>query len=95
MQAPTFEAFLEGEAGAPLALPLPQPWADAAGDVVARLGAGESGGGAPPLIVVCGSKKVGKSTFGRFLCNSLLGQHPCVAYLDTGERGAPRCCRGA
>jgi hypothetical protein len=45
--------------------------------------------------VVCGPKKVGKSTFGRVLVNALLAQHPCVAYLDTGgQRGRTRAQLG-
>eukprot|EP00884_Botryococcus_braunii_P005046 jgi/Botrbrau1/14542/Bobra.0212s0009.1 len=36
-----------------------------------------------PVIAVCGSKGVGKSTFGRLLMNRLLPKTGCVAFLDT------------
>lgn len=41
----------------------------------------------PPVILVCGPRKVGKSTFGRFLVNNLLNSHPkvCYADLDCGQ----------
>ena len=44
----------------------------------------QSPSAAPAVIVVCGSKKVGKSTFCRQLVNSLLNHHPAVAFMDTG-----------
>ena len=60
--------------------PLPPLWQQAAGEVEGSLAEGSQ----PPLIVVGGAKKVGKSTFCRYLINSLLARHGCVAYLDTG-----------
>nr|XP_033777577.1 polynucleotide 5'-hydroxyl-kinase NOL9 isoform X1 [Geotrypetes seraphini] len=35
-----------------------------------------------PVILVCGPKNVGKSTFNRHLINGLLNQIPCVEYLE-------------
>ncbi|ORX92775.1 hypothetical protein K493DRAFT_338632 [Basidiobolus meristosporus CBS 931.73] len=35
-----------------------------------------------PIIVVCGTKGVGKSTFTRFLSNSLLNEYKDIAYLE-------------
>ncbi|KAM8927131.1 polynucleotide 5'-hydroxyl-kinase NOL9 [Pelodytes ibericus] len=35
-----------------------------------------------PIILVCGPKNVGKSTFNRFLINQLLNHIPCVGYLE-------------
>ncbi|KAL6065833.1 Polynucleotide 5'-hydroxyl-kinase grc3, variant 2 [Balamuthia mandrillaris] len=41
-----------------------------------------------PIILICGAKHTGKSTFGQFLVNSLLRQHSAVAFLDT-DLGQP------
>ncbi|XP_072833828.2 polynucleotide 5'-hydroxyl-kinase NOL9 [Pogona vitticeps] len=35
-----------------------------------------------PVILVCGPKSVGKSTFNRYLINLLLNRLPCVEYLE-------------
>ncbi|XP_003225740.2 polynucleotide 5'-hydroxyl-kinase NOL9 [Anolis carolinensis] len=35
-----------------------------------------------PVILVCGPKSVGKSTFNRYLINLLLNRLPCVAFLE-------------
>ncbi|XP_075046242.1 polynucleotide 5'-hydroxyl-kinase NOL9 [Mixophyes fleayi] len=35
-----------------------------------------------PIVLVCGPKNVGKSTFNRYLINQLLNRIPCVGYLD-------------
>lgn len=49
----------------------------------------------PPVVVVCGPKNSGKSTFSRVLLNALLPRHGKVAYLDTDvgqpEFGPPGC----
>ena len=84
-----FEAWLASDPSAPVAgvAPLPPLWQQAAGEVEDSMAQQAQQGGGPPLIVVCGAKKVGKSTFARFLVNSLLGKHACVAYLDTGASG--------
>lgn len=37
----------------------------------------------PPIVVVCGAQNVGKSTFARFLVNTLLRRYTKVGYLDT------------
>lgn len=85
-----FDVWLTSDPAAPpVPPPLPPLWHQAAGEVQHTLAAaaaaqGAAGTGQPPVIVVCGAKKVGKSTFARFLLNSLLAQYGCVAYLDTG-----------
>jgi hypothetical protein len=52
-------------------------------------------GSGVPVLAVCGAKNVGKSTFARFLVNSLLNRYKQVAYLDTDvgqpEFTAPGC----
>jgi polynucleotide 5'-hydroxyl-kinase GRC3/NOL9 len=79
-----FEAWLSSDPAAPAAPPpLPPLWQQAADEVDETLG--QLPPGMPPVIVVCGAKKVGKSTFARFLANSLLTRHASVAYLDTGR----------
>lgn len=35
-----------------------------------------------PIVLICGPRKVGKSTFSRFLCNSLLNTFKTVAHFD-------------
>eukprot|EP00062_Callorhinchus_milii_P012796 gi/632960185/ref/XP_007896050.1/ PREDICTED: polynucleotide 5'-hydroxyl-kinase NOL9 [Callorhinchus milii] len=35
-----------------------------------------------PIILVCGNKNVGKSTFSRYLMNSFLNHVPCVEFLE-------------
>ncbi|XP_066493635.1 polynucleotide 5'-hydroxyl-kinase NOL9 isoform X1 [Tiliqua scincoides] len=35
-----------------------------------------------PIILVCGSKSVGKSTFNRYLINLLLNRLPCIEFLE-------------
>ncbi|XP_078414103.1 polynucleotide 5'-hydroxyl-kinase NOL9-like isoform X1 [Cetorhinus maximus] len=35
-----------------------------------------------PIILVCGRKNIGKSTFNRYLLNSLLNHVPCVEFLE-------------
>lgn len=37
----------------------------------------------PPIVVACGAQNVGKSTFARFLVNTLLRRYKKVGYLDT------------
>ena len=80
-----FEAYLDDDSAAPVALPLPQLWRQSAGAVAESLLAGAVGRCAPPAVIaVCGAKKVGKSTFARYLTNTLLNHFPAVAFLDTG-----------
>ncbi|ONK80878.1 uncharacterized protein A4U43_C01F22770 [Asparagus officinalis] len=49
----------------------------------------------PPITLICGPKNSGKSTFSRFLLNSLLQRYKRVGYLDTDvgqpEFTAPGC----
>ncbi|XP_061458096.1 polynucleotide 5'-hydroxyl-kinase NOL9 isoform X2 [Rhineura floridana] len=35
-----------------------------------------------PIVLVCGSKSVGKSTFNRYLINLLLNRLPCIEFLE-------------
>ncbi|CAN6453768.1 unnamed protein product [Victoria cruziana] len=55
---------------------VPQHWSSAAETV-------SSHRGNPPIVVVCGPKNSGKSTFARFLINTLLTRYKMVGYLDT------------
>ncbi|CAL5045617.1 unnamed protein product [Urochloa decumbens] len=54
---------------------VPQDWASAVTLV--------SSDPTPPVVVVCGPKNSGKSTFSRILLNALLPRHGKVGYLDT------------
>ncbi|KAG8053129.1 hypothetical protein GUJ93_ZPchr0001g30154 [Zizania palustris] len=54
---------------------VPLDWAGAAATV--------SSEPAPPVVVVCGPKNAGKSTFSRLLLNLLLPRYGRVGYLDT------------
>ena len=82
-QQPSFQAHLADDPAAPRPLPFGPPWQAAVAEIAASVGAAPAG--APPaVIVVAGSKKVGKSTFCRQLANALLNTHPVVAFLDTG-----------
>ena len=36
----------------------------------------------PPVILVCGSKNAGKSTFGRYLVNAMLNRYDAVMHLE-------------
>ncbi|CAL5050719.1 unnamed protein product [Urochloa decumbens] len=54
---------------------VPQDWASAVTLV--------SSDPTPPIVVVCGPKNSGKSTFSRILLNALLPRHGKVGYLDT------------
>lgn len=56
---------------------IPQDSAEVVDSVVKSPFATERG-----LVLVCGAKGVGKSTFCRFLVNRLLGRYPQVAYMD-------------
>ncbi|KAF3780268.1 Polynucleotide 5'-hydroxyl-kinase [Nymphaea thermarum] len=55
---------------------IPEHWSSAAEAVASHQGN-------PPIVVVCGPKNSGKSTFARFLVNTLLTRHKMVGYLDT------------
>eukprot|EP00050_Salpingoeca_kvevrii_P012688 m.24193 g.24193 ORF g.24193 m.24193 type:complete len:535 (-) comp4241_c0_seq1:131-1735(-) len=59
----------------------PPAWAD----ILAQFGALAQAADprAPPVLLVCGGKDVGKSTFARFAVNSLLNTHPEVLFLDS------------
>lgn len=82
-----FEVHLENEyEAASHVLEIPASWKHAASGIAESIQAGQAIGAPPPIIAVCGSKKVGKSTFARYLSNVLLNTHPSVAYLDTGKR---------
>lgn len=62
---------------------LPPIWAQAAEDIVANSSSPVTTHPFPPVIAICGGKKVGKSTFARYLVNKLLNTHPSVAHLET------------
>lgn len=83
-----FEAWVDDEPSAPMALLPPPLWRQALTEIAVSLAAGTAAAAPPALIVICGAKKVGKSTFARLLANTLLNQVPTVAYLDTGEQRA-------
>jgi hypothetical protein len=76
------QAWLDSDLEAPTAVPLPPDFLRIAAEVAASL-AGGPPGAPPPLIVTCGGKKTGKSTFARLLVNTLLNIHPEVVFLDT------------
>ncbi|CAN6191477.1 unnamed protein product [Urochloa humidicola] len=66
---------------------VPQDWASAVTLI--------SSDPTPPVVVVCGPKNSGKSTFSRILLNALLPRHGKVGYLDTDvgqpEFASPGC----
>ncbi|PRQ16052.1 putative P-loop containing nucleoside triphosphate hydrolase [Rosa chinensis] len=57
---------------------IPPEWSDAA-DAVAQASVASP----PPIVLVCGAKNCGKSTFSRYLLNILLHRYKKVGYLDT------------
>ncbi|KAG0593176.1 hypothetical protein KC19_1G309000 [Ceratodon purpureus] len=71
----------------PSATSIPRDWKEAVETI--------THGSSIPIIAICGAKNVGKSTFARFLVNSLLNRYKEVAYLDTDvgqpEFTAPGC----
>jgi len=83
-----FSVFLPGDPQAPpfSTSIVPNAWKESAEQIVGSIDAGRRMVGTPPpaVIAICGAKKVGKSTFARYLTNRLLNIHPVVAYLDTG-----------
>ncbi|RKP10145.1 hypothetical protein THASP1DRAFT_22118 [Thamnocephalis sphaerospora] len=62
------------------ALRTPWSWQQAA-DALTNPAAAQSRG-QPPVVLVCGAKNAGKSTFARYIFNSLLSNYPEVAFLD-------------
>jgi hypothetical protein len=81
-----FELHLEHEYEASAhILEVPVAWKQAASGIVESILAGQALGAPPPVIAICGTKKVGKSTFARYLTNVLLNIYASVAYLDTGK----------
>ncbi|KAJ0977933.1 hypothetical protein J5N97_013407 [Dioscorea zingiberensis] len=64
-------------AGAAAAI-IPPSWEKAA-ESIARRGSTAP----PPIAVICGPKNSGKSTFSRYLINTLLPRYKKVGYLDT------------
>lgn len=61
-------------------LELPQSWWDVAAGVSSHLGQAPSQ--PPPRIFILGNRKVGKSSFCRFLANTLLNVRREVAFMD-------------
>ncbi|XP_050221403.1 polynucleotide 5'-hydroxyl-kinase NOL9 [Mercurialis annua] len=57
---------------------IPQQWSDAANSI-----AYDSSTSPPPIVVVCGARNCGKTTFSRYLLNTLLHRYRKVGYLDT------------
>ncbi|KAK8969921.1 Polynucleotide 5'-hydroxyl-kinase NOL9 [Platanthera guangdongensis] len=55
---------------------VPPQWADALHEIA-------GGSPSPPIVVICGPKNSGKSTFSRLLLNILLQRYNRVGYLDT------------
>ncbi|GAB4817782.1 hypothetical protein N2152v2_004828 [Parachlorella kessleri] len=78
---PNFSVHLSDDPAAPQLLLFGLPWQQAVVEIVESVAHNSSA--APAVIVVCGSKKAGKSTFCRQLVNSLLNHHPTVAFMDT------------
>jgi hypothetical protein len=98
----SFNVYLADDPGAPGALAAPQDWQHAAAELATSIAGGGAAGAPPALVAVAGPKKVGKSSFCRYLINTLLNSHPCVAFLETGEHtsgagaaAACCCCCGA
>jgi polynucleotide 5'-hydroxyl-kinase GRC3/NOL9 len=81
----SFDVLLEGDADAPRPFEIPPAWREPASAIAASIDAQRTAGGPPAVVVICGAKKVGKSTFARYLTNTLLNTLPCAAYLDVGE----------
>lgn len=84
---PSFQAMVESECTDPEWVsahpPFPPSWVQLATDIAQSVGQGLRSGAPPAVIVVCGAKKVGKSSLTRLLANVLLNHHRCVAYLDS------------
>lgn len=80
-----FQVFLEGDADSPGVFEIPQAWHQAAAGIAQSIEAGQAAGAPPAVIAVCGPKKVGKSSFARYLANVLLNTNNSLAYLDTGK----------
>ncbi|KAL2935945.1 Polynucleotide 5'-hydroxyl-kinase NOL9 [Bienertia sinuspersici] len=57
---------------------IPEEWSTAAAAI-----ANDSTTSLPPLVFICGAKNTGKTTFSRYLLNTLLLRYKRVAYLDT------------
>ncbi|KAH7681914.1 Polynucleotide 5'-hydroxyl-kinase protein [Dioscorea alata] len=66
----------DGAGSAPVIIP--PSWEEAA-EFIAR----EGDTAPPPIAVICGPKNSGKSTFSRYLLNTLLSRYKKVGYLDT------------
>jgi len=88
-----FEVHIESEyEPAVYTLQIPDVWKQAASGIAESIAAGQEVGAPAPVIAICGTKKVGKSSFARYLSNVLLNTHPSVAYLDTGETRLYHIC---
>lgn len=57
---------------------IPKEWSD-----VAKYIAHESTTSSPPIVLICGAKNTGKTTFSRYLLNIFLLRYKRVTYLDT------------
>ncbi|WOL09155.1 polynucleotide 5'-hydroxyl-kinase NOL9 isoform X1 [Canna indica] len=55
---------------------IPRDWSETAEEIACT-------SSPPPVVLICGPKNSGKSTFSRYLLNALLPSHGKVGYLDT------------
>lgn len=69
------ETFLLNPQGEYRFLDIPNDWMEVASAISADKCS-------PPIILVCGPRKIGKSTFCRFLLNKLLNVHDEIAHID-------------
>ena len=78
---PTFRIFLQNDSdlGEFSLLDIPDHWYSLSDDMLLRP---LENSRLKPSIITCGPRKVGKSTFGRFIVNRLLNNYEKVAYLD-------------
>ncbi|KAM7264313.1 hypothetical protein ACFE04_001996 [Oxalis oulophora] len=70
---------LESSDQSSASIQIPTEWSEAAEFIAAN----SVSSSPPPIIIVCGAKNCGKSTFSRLLLNLLLQRYRKVAYLDT------------
>lgn len=83
----SFSVYLDSDSTAPIPIHsnLPSVWLDSLAAISSSIKAAQMTGTARshPLLFICGSKNVGKSSYARSLVNRLLSIHSTVAYLDT------------
>ncbi|CAG8454517.1 4313_t:CDS:10 [Ambispora leptoticha] len=80
---PGFYPILEPMPGI-IGLHFPDSWMATANQIlIESLDNNITDGRAFPVIILFGHKKVGKSTFSKFLINTLLNRHPRIAYIES------------